>query len=260
MLALASYETSFKVYPPSRVGYDGTSGSPQSRVGHSSLVLILPQMDQQTLYDMFNFNDGPWVSGETGWFAPTNSNRMALAQRPSCYVCPSDDSKPFSERQIDACTTWNVTECMATGSYANVAGTIGAGGNLTDAKYNNTGVFHYRSRTAITDITDGLNKTMFVGETIENHTGDSSNLWHKGNRETECHRSTANPLNTPPGQGFCITQYGWRVNGAFASRHPGGANFAFGDGHVEFLSENIAFPVYQAFSTISGGELVDYAE
>jgi prepilin-type processing-associated H-X9-DG protein len=257
-LALTSYQGSFGVYPPSRVGYDGASGASQSRVGTSALVLILPQMDQQTLYDTFNFDDGPWVSAETGWFAPTNSNRRALAQRPDCYVCPSDESLPFSQRDIDACEAWGVTDCMATGSYATVAGTLGAGGgSLSDAKYDNTGVFYYLSRLEIEDITDGLSNTMFVGETVENHTADSSNLWTKGNREMETHRSTSNPLNTWPGEGKCITAYGWRVNGAFASRHPGGVNFGFGDGRVEFLEENIAFYVYQALSTRDGGETVD---
>jgi prepilin-type N-terminal cleavage/methylation domain-containing protein/prepilin-type processing-associated H-X9-DG protein len=257
-VALASYEASFKVYPPSRVGNDGASGPPQTRVGTSSLVLILPQMEAQSLYDMFDFANGPWVSSATDWFAPTNSNRAALAQRPSFYVCPSDESEPFSERQIDAQDAWGVTNCIATGSYATVAGRIGAGGNLTDAKYNNDGVFYYLSAIPITDITDGLNTTLFVGETIANHTGDSSNLWTKGTRESETQRSTANPLNTPPGEGLCIVAYGWRQNGAFASRHPGGSNFAFGDGHVEFLAENIAFTLYQALSTRAGGEVIDY--
>jgi len=270
-LALASYEGSFGTYPPSRVGRDGSSGVNQERVGTSALVLILPQLELQATYDLFNFDDGPWVSGETGWYAPTNSNRAALAQRPDVYVCPSDDSEPFTKREVAACTAWGFTteNCpMATGSYATVAGTYGAGTigqgqptiTLTDAKSRNDGVFFYLSRIKIEDITDGLTSTIFVGETVENHTADSSNMWTKGNRETETHRSTSNSLNTWPGEGQCITSYGWRVNGAFASRHPGGANFGFGDGHVEFLEENIALYVYQALSTRARGEVVDDSE
>ncbi|MCA9159062.1 MAG: DUF1559 domain-containing protein [Planctomycetales bacterium] len=41
----------------------------------------------------------------------------------------------------------------------------------------------------------------------------------------------------------------------FRSFHTGGANFAFGDGSVQFLSDNINMTVYQALSTIQGGEV-----
>ncbi|GAB4147160.1 MAG: hypothetical protein Tsb009_20200 [Planctomycetaceae bacterium] len=46
-----------------------------------------------------------------------------------------------------------------------------------------------------------------------------------------------------------------RVRG-FYSRHPGGAHFSMGDGAVRFISENINQTVYQALSTINGGETI----
>jgi prepilin-type processing-associated H-X9-DG protein len=55
--------------------------------------------------------------------------------------------------------------------------------------------------------------------------------------------------------------------GAFFSRHPSGANFAFGDGHVKYISNAInnatvavgsaTMPLYQALSTIAGSEPID---
>jgi prepilin-type processing-associated H-X9-DG protein len=42
----------------------------------------------------------------------------------------------------------------------------------------------------------------------------------------------------------------------FASLHPGGANFVMADGSVRFVKETVPFQVYQALSTIQGGEVM----
>src|SRR5437870_557562 len=41
----------------------------------------------------------------------------------------------------------------------------------------------------------------------------------------------------------------------FASLHPGGASFLLADGSVRFVTETINFGVYQALSSIQGGEV-----
>jgi prepilin-type processing-associated H-X9-DG protein len=46
----------------------------------------------------------------------------------------------------------------------------------------------------------------------------------------------------------------------FASLHPGGANFLFADGSVHFVRDNIQFRVYQALSTIQGGEVAAWTD
>ena len=40
----------------------------------------------------------------------------------------------------------------------------------------------------------------------------------------------------------------------FYSFHPGGANFLMGDGSVRFVEQGMPGPLYQALSTIAGGE------
>ena len=43
----------------------------------------------------------------------------------------------------------------------------------------------------------------------------------------------------------------------FGSDHPGGAQFVFADGHVDFIGDAIDTYVYQALSTYDGAEVVD---
>jgi prepilin-type N-terminal cleavage/methylation domain-containing protein/prepilin-type processing-associated H-X9-DG protein len=258
VLAIANYESTSKTYPPGRMGCDCWTGNvcgnrPDStRPGTSGFVMILPQMELQGLYDSFNdFQLGAvYPATGCGGTADTAGWNTGIAQyllvRPKAYVCPSDTSEPNRGS-------------AATGSYALVHGSRGPTNGIDQmlVKHYNTGVFNYRTVYRTSDVTDGLSNTMFAGEVIEAHTADSSNRWLVGSRHTDSLRSTDNPLNTPPSTGVVVTLYGNRVNGAFASRHPNGAMFAFGDGHVNFFSENIDLTVYRALSTRAEGEAVE---
>lgn len=249
-LAIENYESTLRVYPPGRVGCDGITSGPcngntnEQRVGTSGLVMLLPYMEGTTLYDAFDFNDGPWV-GTSTWQA---KNATAVASRPKTLVCPSDTSDPFVNTSgINA----------ATGSYAFVSGSYGPSQGINDnVKINNNGVFVYKYAILRSAVTDGMSNTMYVGEIIDAHTDRSYNIWTQAGRHESCLRSTENPLNTKPGTGITTSPYGIPLNGAFASKHPAGANFLFGDGHVAFLSENIALTTYRALSTRGNGETI----
>ncbi len=259
MLALANYESTHEVFPPGRMGCDGWQqnvcrGNPgYARPGTSGFVMILPQLELQPLYDLlepfergavFPAQPGNSADGTTnGWRTPAVD--QAIRSRPDAFVCPSDDSQPMR----GSC---------ATGSYALAQGSNGPSFGIDQhrVKHYNNGVFLYRTVNSAKDIVDGLSNTMFVGETVEGHTQNSANCWTIGSRHTHSLRSTDNPLNTPPGQGVTVDLYGYSANGAFGSRHPFGAFFGFGDGHVRFLSENIDLDTYRALSTRAGREVV----
>lgn len=268
-LALANYESGHGAFPPGRMGCDGDTSDVCSnlpgvkRPATSAFVCILPHLEQQGLYDLFQpFAKGAICPGHpnsvpdgttTGWNTPEVLS--AIATRPAIFVCPSDTLELATFGHV---YTQYTDVIFATSSYALVHGTNGPsyGIDIIKVKLHNTGMFRYVSTRKVTDVKDGLSHTMFVGETIDGHVPQSSNFWTIAIRHLDSLRTTDNPLNTPPGMGIVDTRYGISVNGAFMSCHPGGAHFAFGDGHVEFLSDNISLPIYRALSTIAGGEII----
>ena len=47
--------------------------------------------------------------------------------------------------------------------------------------------------------------------------------------------------------------------GGFCSDHPGGANFAFGDGSIRYISDTISMQVFQQLGHRADGQLLDEA-
>lgn len=228
-------------------------------------MAILLHLDEQPLYASLAPPGSTGVliypatsdGSSNGWNNPQINS--ALLVRPRVFVCPSDNSQP-ANNFLNPPTT--------TSSYALVLGSLGANANADELhqKYQNTGPFvYFRSRRSA-DVIDGLNNTIFVGETTAGDTPDSLNCWALSVAYLCSMRSTDNPLNSPPGsRGLVpITDNGLaglpsQATGAFASQHPSGANFAFGDGHVKYIVNTIDFPTYQALLTIAGGEMINAA-
>ncbi len=84
---------------------------------------------------------------------------------------------------------------------------------------------------------------------------------------TSIFASTADPLNKNPVTETLVDDSGFdgKAGGTvsdsdstsnFRSNHPGGGNFAFADGSVQFLTDSIGVTTYQGLSTIQGGEVV----
>jgi prepilin-type processing-associated H-X9-DG protein len=148
---------------------------------------------------------------------------------------------------------------FATGTYALMHGKRGPNwftdGNVQlFLKTDNTGPFNYFRTVEPRHFTDGLSHSVLVGEVLKGDTWANRNLWTFAARLLDSLRTTENPLNTPPGSTdatYTTLAGKYATNGAFGSEHPGGALFAYGDGHVEFLADSIADELYQAGATIA---------
>ncbi|PQO46121.1 DUF1559 domain-containing protein [Blastopirellula marina] len=239
VLAMHNYEGSFGVYPTGRLGCDGDC-SPVNGPSTSGFVLLLPFLEQDNLYQQF----APYGPGID--YIDTLPEAV-VNNRPDAYVCPSSTMAPSFE--ID-------DKLWATASYALVSGHYGPSEQTgPKVKWENSGMFVYRDSYRNRDALDGLSNVMFVGEVIDGHLTNHLNRWTVGTRHLDSLRTTENPVNTPAGEGITTSPYGQPYNGAFGSRHPGGANFGFGDGSVHFLAETINLDVYKLLSQRASGQV-----
>ena len=118
----------------------------------------------------------------------------------------------------------------------------------------------------INSFTDGTSNTIMVGEVLPVAAADN-NLWHfNGGLAGTTVPLGWNANSVPATASNCA--FKWQSAGApvgcrysaaakgFVSRHPGGGNFAFGDGSVKFLKNTISLPTYCALASRNGGEVV----
>ncbi|WP_425395563.1 DUF1559 domain-containing protein [Aeoliella sp.] len=264
-LAALNYESTHGKLPAARMGCDTDPACPLSSndtnhlEGASVFVQLLPFMEEQALFDLFDLdNNDIWYPGTWNWNAP--NIQQALAATPDSMVCPSDGERlPYAQYQHNVPANVQV----ATGSFAAVCGDVGppaigdefykndradARGKPFSMKYNNTGVFFYAKQIKLRQIQDGLSNTMFFGETILGHLQEHSNIWSNGNRGTSSMRSTFYALNTLP-EFVQLKVTSQESHGGFNSMHPGGANFSFGDGSVTYLTDDIERETYRRLST-----------
>lgn len=271
-LALHNYESGFKKLPPAAYGANRLNREPSGEDddGFGWMVSILPYIEQQQLYDTVRPNGHYGVLGNQAIRSvvypeiPVGQVFRGGDQVVSTYRCPSSglpDRVP---------PTWLVPGSNLLGGgpvpseHPMAVGHAtsdykGAGGSCNG----DFGVLHKlweAPPSRFKDITDGLSNTIAVGESSYVTTTTSSSArrttpptafrdWPTwigmfGNGQDETVRingRTNSPINAqvnPSTMAFAIND-----DNAF-SYHAGGAHFAFCDGSVQFLSENISMPTY----------------
>jgi hypothetical protein len=120
-------------------------------------------------------------------------------------------------------------------SYVGIAG-LGTDSPFLPANHPRAGVFGYDRRTSLADIKDGTANAMMIAETAS-ETGP----WLQGGPSTVRGLDPAEQPYLGPGR-------------QFGGLHGGGAFIALADGSVRWIKESIDPRVFEALSTIAGGE------
>jgi prepilin-type N-terminal cleavage/methylation domain-containing protein len=241
-LAMHNYHDTHRMFPMSSCGW--YTGSAWGGNTVTWLTLLLPFVDETSLYNAYNFDQEC-----TGWHN-TTVGRSVLQQ----YVCPSDTG-------VAAQTDTGWMRGHARSNYAANAG-VGPSG---DAAWKSSSRMARSSRQAVGPmfsissisvrlIADGTSNTIASGEVVEQiqlpdpYTG----IWALGWGEAPVRGaySTIAGIN-PVVRSGSASRYSW------LSKHEGGAFFVMCDGQVRFVSENIDWTTFRALSTIANNELVD---
>ena len=231
-------------------------------MGNAWTSLILPQMEQGPLHATIRFMPNPDCNNST-WAVDNSPEEIACCTLISTLRCPSAAIPPQVSnqgipRRIPA-TYRGVASSTATSDDPSTA-TNGRHLERNDLE----GIFFRNVGVRMAEITDGTSNTFMVGECYWDtfsQNGNQMDFWY-----------IASPQITPT----CSTEYSEHVGStgvpynarkdptttgyvkelSFASFHPGGAMFCFGDGSVRFVPYTINYPIYQGLGSRDKGEVV----
>lgn len=230
-VALLNYHDTRGAFPSSVADRNGGSS-----MLHTWLVMILPYIEQTSLYDVYDFDAG----------YNSTVNRSVVERAISTYVCPSADDSTIEGTGFGPCNY---------------------GGNSGTEPGENDGMMFPLSAVRIAEVRDGTSATLLVGELYHHNLG-----WARGSaagvgggggggadagfaravsRWWRCASPCAIPGINPP-RTDCSNRCEQRFQ--FSSAHAGGAYFAFCDGHVSFLLDTMDPVALKALFTRDGGD------
>jgi prepilin-type N-terminal cleavage/methylation domain-containing protein/prepilin-type processing-associated H-X9-DG protein len=225
-------------------------------------VELLPYFEQDNLYKKWNEYDNR--ANVAGGMNATQAQVIKL------LICPSDALPADVVENTAAATPPWAWGFYGMSSYGGNAGTR----SVPFPSVSRDGIFFIGSCVRFADIPDGTSNTLLFGERYH-HDPEFDRLrpvlmpliapieevgkWGlvaggpgiMGNVTLH----TAAPINNRmPSDGDLLALL--TRDCTFGSGHPGGANFAFADGSVRFLSDQTAPPTLKALSTRAGREVV----
>lgn len=236
----------------------------------SFLVGLLPYIEQQNLYDACNFKT------DTNFNSVMPDGKKVATVWLSGLICPSDEKKIWDGNPLyhsSAATTKGLgftSSHYAASMGSQAFGACPFGGNMFkngpsfhghDATGNEiSGVFsHLAWGAAIEEIRDGTSNTIAIGEIRPKCSWHARDGWMHINSlwfATTCPLNYKNCPDEPGYNASCAASTAWSCDMGFKSRHTGGVQFAFCDGSVHFLSDNIDYNTYQKLGDRRDGQVV----
>jgi prepilin-type N-terminal cleavage/methylation domain-containing protein/prepilin-type processing-associated H-X9-DG protein len=229
-LALHNFDFHFEHLPPGVTNEDGPIRNEPKGTHVSWIVKILPYMEQNAAYKLFD--------QEQGAYADVNHDVSAMQIR--TLLCSSSPDLPTNAAQTIA--------------HSNYAGCHHDSEAPIDK--DNRGLLFLNSQIRYSQIFDGSSSTILIGECLS---GPDSLGWVSGTRATLRNTSVIEEAKVQlPASGANANEQkvGSLFVGGFGSYHPGGVNVGLADGSSRFISKNIDPTTLRQLGNRADGELM----
>lgn len=233
-LGMLLHHDAKKYFAPGHTGWGDTDAT---NYQHSWMTLILPFVEEQGLYDMYDF-EKKWNQGLNGRNVTRSQNGNLSVQ-----LCPSSSHTDLAQGDyagINGCGTynhdgvrivdgWDKGQCYEAG--------------LMPA----TGSAWPRNRpVSIQKVTDGTQYTLMLGEAAGRT--DSSRFWGDAHQTFVHHSPVLNPRDA---------NGNLQRGNEMVSDHPGGLYSVFGGGNVRWLSLEMSHRTIDFISTRAQEDMID---
>lgn len=278
VLGSHNFESSYKRFPPAGSGYgscvSAAGGPGETKIYNSSgLILLLPFLEQQALYDSFNLNEAVAAStssnlrnlnGTMVGDPVANGNAARCSTVLSAFLCPSDGTAGPLDRLGGSYYGPGGSSVGASTNYDFVTST----GDWNTCNYwknaspTSRRMFGENSTTTTSHVVDGLSNTLAFGETTRYHRNGAAFAWAY-RAWVMCAVDPAGRINmwlapatwpAPPDVAYFGQLRTWWYPAG--SLHPGGCFFALGDGSVRFVSETVDSTTLNNLTVMADGNTV----
>jgi prepilin-type N-terminal cleavage/methylation domain-containing protein/prepilin-type processing-associated H-X9-DG protein len=283
-LAVHNYHETQTVFPPGHIIPKNMSGAN----GHETIapwqVTILPFIEQKALFDMYDpkvFSDQDGAGGV---------NKIVRQTSIAVYRCPSDlkagemgdpGDYPLGTKRYagiifarssyvgvagksygqvpdcpDRCGNWDFVWSEAT----QLSLGVGSGWRGVFSVVDDMAAGSKLKAIRMSEVQDGTSNTVIIGEAHKpKDRPDRAPFWALGGntytiREIYINAWTLRYLD------YNACEAAWPLNHCqrgYGTYHPGGLNFAFGDGSGRLVSRNVDMEVLGSLASMAGGETVD---